>query len=428
MVTIQMLLSICFYEDFSNFRPGMVIAIMIRQNSFPCRSDMQTGPNNRHHQFRTSRRQSICRQVVISLFLGIAVFIGLPQKTQAASRIKDIANFEGIRENILIGYGLVVGLNGTGDTLRNSPFTKQSLSAMLERLGVNIRSVNVSVDNVAAVMVTSKLPPFARQGNHIDVTVSSLGDAESLQGGMLLATPLLAANGEVYAVAQGAVAIGGFSAGGAATEVTKGVPTNGQISNGAIVEREIGFELANLKTFHISLRNPDITTAVRVGHAINKHFGGSVAKALDSGTILVEVPNGSGGMVQLLAQIEQLQVNPDQLARVVINESSGVIVIGKNVRIDDIAIAQGNLTIRVTETQQVSQPGAFARRGQTEVVDRTDIAIDETDNKLTNLQTGVSLQELVDGLNALGVGPRDMISILQTIKAAGALQADIVVQ
>jgi len=378
------------------------------------------------------RKKRFCRigyRVIAVTVVAIALIIGSTQSLTATSRIKDIADFEGIRENILIGYGLVVGLNGTGDTLRNSPFTRQSLSAMLERLGVKVANADINIDNVAAVMVTAKLPPFSRQGNRIDVTVSSMGDADSLQGGMLLATPLLAANGEVYAVAQGAVAIGGFTAAGDASEITKGVPTNGQISNGAIVEQEVGFELASLKTFHLSLRNPDITTAVRVGDAINNHFGKSVAKALDSGTVLVDVSSGGKGLVQLLAQIEQLQVRPDQLARVVINESSGVIVIGRNVRIDEVAIAQGNLTIRVTEEEQVSQPGAFARRGRTETVDRTDIDVEEGDaNRLTNLNTGVSLQELVDGLNALGIGPRDMISILQTIKAAGALQADIVVQ
>ena len=357
--------------------------------------------------------------VVTSLFL--------PAPVSAASRIKDIADFEGIRDNILIGYGLVVGLNGSGDTLRNAPFTKQSLEAMLERLGVNVRAANLKVDNVAAVMVTADLPPFARQGSRIDVAVSSLGDADSLQGGVLLATPLVGANGEVFAVAQGAVAIGGFSVGGEAGSVVRGVPTSGRVSNGAIVEREIGFELKQLTTFHIALRNPDLSTAQRIAQAVNRKFKITLAEALDPSTVLVRMPKDKRGVVEFLADIEQLKVEPDQIAKVVIDESSGVIVIGQNVRIDPVAVAQGNLTIRISETPQVSQPGPFAQTGETVVVPRTEIEVEEREIKLTLLKPGVSLQDLVDGLNALGVGPRDLISILQTIKAAGALQAKIVV-
>ena len=351
-----------------------------------------------------------------------------PAAAGAQSRIKDIADFEGVRDNMLIGYGLVVGLNGTGDSLRNAPFTRQSLEAMLERLGVNTRNANLNTKNVAAVMVTANLPAFSRQGVRIDVAVSALGDADSLLGGTLLVTPLLAADGEVYAVAQGPAAIGGFSAKGDAASVTKGVPTSARIPNGAIVEREVGFELASLEIARLSLRNPDFTTARRIAGAINRYAGGLAARALDPATVMVQPPAGRG-MVEFLTDIEQLPVEPDQIARVVINEQSGVIVMGAGVRVDEVAIAQGNLTIRVTETPQVSQPNAFAENGETVVVPRTQLEIDEdAENRMVVLRRGVSLQDLVDGLNSLGVGPRDLIAILQNIKAAGALQAEIVVQ
>jgi flagellar P-ring protein precursor FlgI len=347
----------------------------------------------------------------------------------AAVRIKDIADFEGIRENMLVGYGLVVGLNGTGDSLNNSPFTRQSLEAMLERLGVNTRDGNINTDNVAAVMVTATLPPFARQGTRIDVAISSLGDAENLQGGMLLVTPLLGADGEVYAVAQGQASVSGFSAaGGGGTSITQGVPTAGRIANGAIIEREVGFELADMDRVMIALRNPDLTTARRIGVAVNAMLGRTAAKAIDPATVAIAVPDRyRDSLVDLMTDIEQLRVEPDQIARVVVDEVSGTIVMGEHVRISTVAIAQGNLTIRITETPQVSQPGAFAPDSATTVVvPRTEIEIDSSDDRqLVVMNEGVSLQELVDGLNALGVGPRDIISILQTIKASGALQADL---
>ncbi len=377
--------------------------------------------------FSRSSRSRRLLPALLALALGL-VLSALPAlNAGAASRIKDITAFEGIRDNLLIGYGLVVGLNGTGDSLRNSPFTKQSLEAMLERLGVNTRSANLNTKNVAAVMVTSNLPPFARQGSRIDVSISALGDAQNLAGGMLLVTPLHGADGEVYAVAQGPVATGGFSAQGDAGAVTKGIPTSGRIANGAIVEREVGFELANLGSIKISLRNPDLTTATRISQAINAHFGDSLSVALDPSTVQVVI--GERSPMAVLTEIEQLRVEPDQIARVVIDEQSGIIVMGQGVRVDEIAIAQGNLTVRVTEAPQVSQPNAFAAQGQTQTVARTNIEIDEdSDRRMTVLRAGVDLQDLVDGLNALGVGPRDLISILQSIKAAGALQAEIVVQ
>ena len=359
--------------------------------------------------------------------LAVGLLLLTVSAVEANSRIKDIADFEGVRDNQLVGYGLVVGLNGTGDSLTNSPFTKQSLIGMLERLGVNIRNDNIKTANVAAVMVTATLPPFARHGTRLDVTVSALGDAKSLQGGNLLVTPLVGADGEVYAVAQGNTAVGGFSAKGEGASVTKGTPTTARIPNGSIVEREVGFELAALRTVYLSLRNPDFTTATRTAEAINKYLGGASAKPLDPATVAMAVPpRYQDDIVSLLTDVEQLRVVPDQIARVVVNEQSGIIVMGENVRISTVGIAQGNLTIRVTETPQVSQPGPFSTGGQTAVVQRTDIQVaEDNDRRLAVLQTGVSLQELVNGLNALGIGPRDMISILQAIKAAGALQAEI---
>ena len=362
----------------------------------------------------------------LGLSLGMLVLLWM-DAAGAVSRIKDIATFEGVRGNMLVGYGLMVGLNGTGDSLSNSPFTKQSLIGMLERLGVNVRDDALKTDNVAAVMVTATLPPFARHGTQIDVTVSALGDAKSLRGGTLLVTPLLGADGEVYAVAQGNPSVGGFSAGGKGTTVTKGVPTSARIPNGAIVEREVGFEMVNMKRVKLSLRNPDFTTARRVAQAINAFLGIPSAKALDPGTVMLTSPASyKDNLVALLTDIEQLSVTPDQVARVVIDENSGIIVMGENVRISTVAIAQGNLTIRITETPQVSQPAPFSTTGTTTTVERTEITIDEDKGKkLTVLRSGVNLQEFVNGLNALGISPRDMITILQAVKTAGALQAEI---
>ncbi len=360
---------------------------------------------------------------LLSLFLAAAVL----GAANASSRIKDIVQFEGVRENMLVGYGLVVGLNGTGDTLVDGQFTKQSLKAMLNRLGVKPTDAGLDSKNVAAVMVTAVLPPFARQGNRIDVTVSALGDAKSLLGGTLLVTPVLGADGEVYAVAQGQLAVGGFAASGAAETVVKGVPTSARIASGAIVEREVGFEMANMESVTLSLRNPDFTTARRIAQAINAFLGTAAARPSDPTTVHVEVPDSyRGNVVNLLTDIEQLRVEPDQLARVIIDEQSGIIVMGENVRISTIAIAQGSLTIRITETEQVSQPGPFANVGATTTVPRTEIEVTEgEERRLGVVNAGVTIQELVNGLNSLGIGPRDMITILQAVKAAGALQAEI---
>ncbi len=361
----------------------------------------------------------------LMMFATITVVCAMPSHAQ--SRIKDIVEFEGVRDNMLVGYGLVVGLNGTGDGLNSAIFTRESLIGMLQRLGVNADDNALDSNNVAAVMVTATLPPFSRQGTRIDVNASALGDASSLLGGTLLVTPLVGADGEIYAVAQGTLAVGGFSAQGAAETVIKGVPTSARIANGGIVEREINFRMEDMGSVTISLRNPDFTTARRVSRAINAFVGLETTRVLDPGTVEMEIPETyNGRVVEMITDIEQLRVEPDQTARVVIDEQSGVIVMGENVRINKVAIAQGSLTIRITETPQVSQPVPFSNTGTTQTVDRTNTEVDEGgDQRLTVLETGVSLQEVVNGLNALGIGPRDMITILQAIKYAGALQADI---
>jgi flagellar P-ring protein precursor FlgI len=348
-----------------------------------------------------------------------------PYRVSSTSRIKDLANIEGVRQNQLIGYGLVVGLNGTGDTLNNIPFTRQSLQAMLERMGVNIRGQTIRTGNVAAVMVTANLPAFGTQGTRIDITVSALGDSKSLQGGTLLVTPLLGADGNVYAVGQGSVAISGFQAEGEAAKIVRGVPTVGRISNGAIIEREIDFALNRLNQVRLALRNADFTTAKRIAAAINDFIGANTAEPLDSSTVQVNVPKiYTGNVVSLLTEIEQLQVEPDLAAKIVIDERSGVIVMGRDVRVSTVAVAQGNLTVTISEAPQVSQPAPFSR-GQTTVVNRTKVGVQEDGKKFALVREGVSLQQLVDGLNALGIGPRDLIAILQAIKASGAIQAEI---
>ena len=388
---------------------------------------------------RAKRIQFPRRSIAGALRTGVAILVALVVSAQiaagpafAASRIKDITDFEGVRDNMLVGYGIVVGLNGTGDTLSKSPFTQQSLIAMLERLGVNTRDSIAKLDtkNVAAVMVTATLKPFARQGTRLDISVNSLGDSKSLRGGTLLVTPLLGADGEVYAVAQGPVAIAGFTATGGAQSVTQGIATTGRIANGAIVEREIGFELARLKSVKIALRNPDLTTARRIAQAINSALRAKVAKPLDPATVLLTVPRKyRNNIVGLLTDIEQLQVRPDAIAKIIIDETSGVIVMGEKVRISTVAIAQGNLTIRITETPQVSQPGPFTTGGAAVVVPRTRIDITEKGKKnLGIVSNGLTLQQLVASLNQLGIGPRDLISILQAIKAAGAMQASLEVR
>ncbi len=370
------------------------------------------------------------RMRLVRFFLSLIVLASLLVSIEAHAtgvRIKDIADLEGVRANQLVGYGLVVGLNGTGDRLDNSVFTRESLIGMLERLGVNTRdqAAKLETKDVAAVMVTADLPAFVRGGNRIDIGVSAIGDATDLTGGTLLVTPLMGADGEVYAVAQGALVTNAFAAKGAAASITRNVPTAGHIANGAIVEREVQFNFADRSILHLSLRNPDLTTARRIEQAINAALGAGVARATDPRSVEIRVGVDA---VDMIARIEDLTVDPDTPAVVVVDEASGTIVMGDNVRISTVAIAQGNLTIRVNETPLVSQPGPFSK-GRTAVVPRTGISVDTgADHKLGILDSAPTLRDLVGGLNALGVGPRDMISILQSIKAAGALQADMVVR
>ncbi len=342
----------------------------------------------------------------------------------AASRIKDIVDFEGVRKNQLVGYGLVVGLNGTGDTVRNAPMLKQTMESMMGRLDVNIRDATLNTKNAAVVMVTAELPPFAAPGARIDVTVSAMGDAKSLLGGTLLVTPLLGADGEAYAAAQGSIQTGSVSAGGASgSSVTKGVPTAGRIASGGIIERETGFDFNAMPIVRLTLKNPDFTTAKRIADTVNKAYPGTAFA--DNPTVVSVRNRPEMNMMSFITAIEQLPVAVDTPAKVVIDEVNGVIVIGENVRVSRVAIAQGNLTIRVDERPFVSQPAPFSQ-GQTTAVPDSSVSVEEEKGKkLYELQETTSLTDLVNGLNALGVSPRDMISILQTIKASGALQADI---
>jgi flagellar P-ring protein precursor FlgI len=366
-----------------------------------------------------------CGRVLRLAFGALSALLIWGAPAEATSRIKDLANIEGVRQNQLVGYGLVVGLNGTGDTLNNAPFTKQSLQAMLERMGVNIRGATIRTGNVAAVMVTGNLPPFGTQGTRMDVTVSALGDSKNLQGGTLLVTPLLGADGNVYAVAQGSVTINGFQAEGAAASITRGVPTVGRIANGAIIEREIEFALNRLPNVRLALRNGDFTTAKRIAAAVNDFLGTKTAEPLDPSTVQLSIPpEFKGNVVAFLTEIEQLQVEPDLGAKIIIDERSGIIVMGRDVRVATVAVAQGNLTVSISESPQVSQPNPLSR-GRTVVTPRTSVRVSEDGKKLALVKDGVSLQQLVDGLNGLGIGPRDLIGILQAIKAAGAIEADI---
>jgi flagellar P-ring protein precursor FlgI len=369
-------------------------------------------------------QNQLCKRLLAGL-MAVALLLQ-PMTVQASSaRIKDIVNIEGVRDNQLVGYGLVVGLNGTGDSLNNSPFTKQSLQAMLERLGVNTRGESMRTANVAAVMVTANLPAFSTQGSRLDVSVAALGDSKSLQGGTLLVTPLLGADGEVYAIAQGSVTINGFSASGDAATIVSGVPTTGRISSGGLIEREIGFVLGAQRSLRLALRNPDLTTSRRVALAINDFIGTPCATPEDPATVRINLPhNFNGNIVDLLTDIEQLVVQTDMPAKIVIDENSGLIVMGNDVRVSTVAVAQSNLTVSIAENPEVVQPAPFSN-GETTVQPRTDLTVQTSDSNLALVRESVSLRELVDGLNALGIAPRDLIAILQAIKAAGALQAEI---
>ena len=368
-------------------------------------------------------RRAIC------LALGLALLAMLMAGGASAQvRIKDITDVEGVRDNQLIGYGLVVGLNNTGDSLQNAIFTKQSLVGMLGRFGVNTLALSsqLQTKDVAAVMVTADLPAFMHTGQRMDVTVSAMGDAKDLTGGTLLVTPLLGADGEVYAVAQGSLVTGAITASGTNSTFTQGVPTVGRIANGALVERKVDFTLAAETSPSLELRNPDFTTAERIAAAVNDSLGYGVASVSDPRTVSLNLAGRD--VVSALAAIADLPVTPSTPATVVVDEATGTIVIGADVRVSEIAIAQGNLTIQVTNTPAISQPGPFSR-GTTVSTATTSIAVSKGPNRqLAILDGGVSLQQLVSGLNSLGVAPHDMISILQTIKASGALQANLIVQ
>ncbi|MBB5710755.1 flagellar basal body P-ring protein FlgI [Sphingomonas xinjiangensis] len=360
-------------------------------------------------------------------FLLLMATAGFVPHAAAQTRIKDIVDVENVRENQLVGYGLVVGLAGTGDRLRNTPFTEESMQAMLERMGVNVRGTDMKTQNVAAVSITATMPPFARSGSRIDVQVAALGDASSLQGGTLIASSLRALDGEIYAVAQGNVAVSGFKGQGAAASVSRGVTTSARIAGGGIIEREVPYALASATSLKLALKNPDFATASRIAGAINNRFGGT-AKVLDPGTVEVAPGGGFGGnVIDLVTQVGDLPIKVDQPARVVINEASGTVVMNSEVKISPVAIAQGGLTITVTETPQVSQPAPFSD-GQTTVVPRTQVQVDDGSGASLAMVNGASLQSLVSGLNTLGVSPRDLITILQAIKTSGALQAEIEVQ
>jgi flagellar P-ring protein FlgI len=355
--------------------------------------------------------------------IALVMLLMLAQPATAV-RIKDIADIKGVRNNQLVGYGLVVGLDGTGDG-KKSLFTIQSMVSMLEKMGITVQTKDIAVSNVAAVMVTAELPPFSRSGSRIDALVSSIGDAKSLQGGTLLLTPLKAPNGQVFAVGQGPVNTGGFSAGGAGGSVQKNFPTVGRVISGALVEREIELDFNQRSDLTLSLHRADFTTASRVSDAINSMFYGHIAAAPDSGTVKIKVPEAyTGNLVELVAMIENLEVKPDTMARIVINERTGTVVMGENVRLSTIAIAHGNLSIIIKESAAVSQPLPFSK-GETVVAPETDISVKEGGNQLVIMPAGTSIGDVVRALNALGVSPRDLIAIFQAIKASGALQAEL---
>lgn len=366
-------------------------------------------------------KNSNAKKLFLFVFIILLLFAN---QTSYAARLKDLASFKGVRSNQLIGYGLVVGLNGSGDS-SSSQFMQKSLGEALARMGISADSKNFKVKNVAAVMVTADLPPFSKQGSQIDVVVSSIGDAKSLQGGTLLMTPLKAANQEVYAVAQGPLSIGGFAVESNDTSIQQNHPTVGRIANGASVEREVELSLDGMRNLDLSLHNPDFTTALRMSNKINELLKGNFASAIDSGSVKINIPGRyRNKVVPLIARLESLEVQPDSQAKVVLNERTGTVVMGENVKISTVAVAHGNLTIQVTTERQVSQPNPFSL-GKTRIVPQTSILADTGENGNIGLVEGLSIGELVKALNELGVSPRDLIAILQAIKSAGALQAEI---
>lgn len=357
------------------------------------------------------------------IFVTLSIVIAMSAPLEAA-RVKDIANVGGVRDNQLMGYGLVIGLNGTGDK-KGTEFTIRSVTSMLTRMGITIDPSAVSVKNVAAVMVTAKLPPFAKKGGRIDVIVSSIGDSSSLQGGTLLFTPLKGANQMVYAIAQGPVSLGGYIGGGGGDSVQKNHATVGRIADGAIIEREVEMDLNSRKELTITLRNHDFSTAVRLAEIVNQNLKQGIARPQDAGTVVLSIPpEYENRAIELIASVENLDVRVDAPARIVLNERTGTVVMGESVRISTVAISHGSLTIQVRTQVEVSQPGAFSK-GQTVVVPQKDVSVDEQEARLMVLQSGVTVDEVVRALNSVGVTPRDLIAILQAIKAGGALQAEL---
>jgi len=364
------------------------------------------------------------KQILYALIAAIVLF---SSDAAHAIRIKEIASFDGVRDNQLIGYGLVVGLNGTGDG-NQVKFQVQSLVNALERMGVTINRADVTVKNVAAVMVTATLPPYSKQGMKIDVLVSSMGDAKSIAGGTLLMTPLKGADGQVYAVAQGAVSTNSFSYGGQAAAAQKNHPTSGRVPEGALVERELPNALKERAQLKLNLQQPDFTTAARITAAINEKFNAPVATSADAGSVVITIPSAfEGRTVEFIAAMERLDVRPDGVAKVVLNERTGTIVMGENVRLSSVAVSHGNLTLLIRETPQVSQPSPLSRTGETVVVPRTQLKVSEEAGGLALVREGASIGEVIRALNALGVTPRDLIGIMQAIRAAGALQAELVI-
>lgn len=342
-----------------------------------------------------------------------------------AIRIKDLASFEGVRDNQLIGYGLVVGLNGSGDS-DQAKIQTQSVVNMLERMGITTSVNDIKIKNVAAVMVTATLPPFAKQGNRLDVLVSSMGDAKSIAGGTLLMSPLKGADNQVYAVAQGSILTNSFAFGGQGATAQKNHPTAGRVPNGALVERELPNFLAGKSVLNLNLSVADFTTASRIVTAINNKFKSGVAASSDPGSVTLTIPGAyANRAVEFVADLERLEVTPDVQAKVVLNERTGTVVMGDNVRISTVAVTHGSLSLVIKETPQVSQPAPFSKTGETVVVPRTDLKVVEDNRRLMVLQEGASIGDVVRALNLLGVTPRDLISILQAVKAAGALQADL---
>ena len=366
------------------------------------------------------------RGVITFLVLALVVLTGTGVDAEAA-RVKDIAGFEGARPNQLIGYGLIVGLNGSGDDDKTE-FTYQSLSSMLQRMGIVVDKEDVDLDNVAGVMVTATLPPFAKVGTRIDVLVSSMGNAEDLQGGTLLLAPLSAPDGNVYAVAQGPISIGGFSAGGAAGGgVQKNHPTVGYIPGGAIIERGLPRNLMEGQTISLNLNNPDFTTCLRLTEVINRGLGEETAHPLDAGTVKIKVPlESQENLVEFISRVENLEIAPDSVAKIVLNERTGTVIMGEKVRISTVAVSHGNLSIIIKESARVSQPLPFSE-GETVVTPETSVAVMEESRRLVVVPEGVNIREVVNGLNSIGVSPRDLISILQAIRVSGALQAELVI-